>query len=229
MPQPNLVPVSLRCSRITHSNGVSGSTATFTAWPLIIKAVMLIFLDAFPQEIRVACIDRCTVGGRAMTGSCLCHRDPLSRTCLHRCASSGSQSVLHGVSQADGDFNVDDDDTSESTSSWGASRCIASHLPHLDFSNNSFRRANHHPCETADIVKPNRGSQFQIATIDVGQSHSRQAERLTSSSQTFHGLASRGHNFNTISLLPIASISSDEVNNQSYIAARRTASAGRRL
>jgi hypothetical protein len=35
------------------------STATLTAWPLIMKVVMLIFLDAFPQEIYVACIDRC--------------------------------------------------------------------------------------------------------------------------------------------------------------------------
>jgi hypothetical protein len=40
MPQPNLVPVSFRCSRITHSNGVSSPAATSTARPLIVNAVI---------------------------------------------------------------------------------------------------------------------------------------------------------------------------------------------
>src|SRR6185369_15906114 len=36
-PQPNLVPVSFRCSRTTHSSGVSGSTSTLAAFPLIVN------------------------------------------------------------------------------------------------------------------------------------------------------------------------------------------------
>ena len=87
-----------------------------------------------------------------MTGFLLlpCHRDPLRRACLRRSPSNGSEPVPHGVSQAVGDFHkVDEGDTSESTALWGASRCIASHLPHLDFSNNSFCRASHHPFEMA--------------------------------------------------------------------------------
>ena len=37
-PQPNLVPVSFRCSRTTHSSGVSGSASTVTALLLIVNA-----------------------------------------------------------------------------------------------------------------------------------------------------------------------------------------------
>src|SRR5579864_7475805 len=40
MPQPNFVPVILRCSRITQSKGVSGSASTVTARPLIVKLVI---------------------------------------------------------------------------------------------------------------------------------------------------------------------------------------------
>src|SRR6185312_16214513 len=36
-PQPNLVPVSFRCSRTTQSSGVSGSTSTLAAFPLIVN------------------------------------------------------------------------------------------------------------------------------------------------------------------------------------------------
>src|SRR5256885_14356272 len=36
-PHPNLVPVSFRCSRTTHSSGVSGSTSTLAAFPLIVN------------------------------------------------------------------------------------------------------------------------------------------------------------------------------------------------
>src|ERR1044071_8779649 len=43
-PQPNLVPVILRCSRITHSSGVSGSAFTSTLRPLIVNAVIGAFL-----------------------------------------------------------------------------------------------------------------------------------------------------------------------------------------
>ena len=40
MPQPNLVPVSLRCSRRTQSSGVSGSTPSSLRTPLTVKATM---------------------------------------------------------------------------------------------------------------------------------------------------------------------------------------------
>src|ERR1051325_11155366 len=43
-PQPNLVPVICRCSRMTQSNGVSLSTSTCLAWPLTVSAIMLCFL-----------------------------------------------------------------------------------------------------------------------------------------------------------------------------------------
>src|SRR5205807_8127812 len=36
-PQPNLVPVNFRCSRTTQSSGVSGSTSTLAALPLIVN------------------------------------------------------------------------------------------------------------------------------------------------------------------------------------------------
>jgi len=37
-PQPNLVPVIFRCSRITHKSGVSGAAAAVAALPLIVNA-----------------------------------------------------------------------------------------------------------------------------------------------------------------------------------------------
>ena len=40
MPQPNLVPVSLRCSRSTHNSGVSSSTPASLRTPLTVKATM---------------------------------------------------------------------------------------------------------------------------------------------------------------------------------------------
>src|SRR6058998_1966105 len=45
MPQPNLVPVILRCSRRTHSNGVLPSTATSLRWPFTINATMRASID----------------------------------------------------------------------------------------------------------------------------------------------------------------------------------------
>src|SRR3984957_916793 len=40
MPQPNLVPVSLRCSRNTHSSGVLGAASTSCRCPLTVKATI---------------------------------------------------------------------------------------------------------------------------------------------------------------------------------------------
>src|SRR5580692_9984150 len=49
MPQPYLVPVSPSCSRITHSNGVDGSTSRSTRLPftekLIIEALLSFLLS----------------------------------------------------------------------------------------------------------------------------------------------------------------------------------------
>src|SRR5689334_1056999 len=54
MPQPNLVPVSLRSSRSTHSSGVSGSTSTVTALPLTEK---LVIEKTSHDEIQNGCIE----------------------------------------------------------------------------------------------------------------------------------------------------------------------------
>src|ERR1700722_19537898 len=40
MPQPNLVPVSLRCSRNTQSSGVSGAASISCRCPLTVKATI---------------------------------------------------------------------------------------------------------------------------------------------------------------------------------------------
>src|SRR5882672_8595665 len=40
MPQPNFVPVSLRCSRNTQSSGVSGAASTSYRCPLMVKATI---------------------------------------------------------------------------------------------------------------------------------------------------------------------------------------------
>ena len=42
-PQPNLVPVSLRCSRTTQSSGVSASTSTLCAVPLTVNATAIAY------------------------------------------------------------------------------------------------------------------------------------------------------------------------------------------
>jgi hypothetical protein len=39
-PQPNFVPVSWRCSRITQSSGVSGGTSTVRGFPLMTSVAM---------------------------------------------------------------------------------------------------------------------------------------------------------------------------------------------
>src|SRR4030095_4797219 len=41
MPQPNLVPVSPRVSRSTHSNGICGATSTFCRCPLTVKVTAM--------------------------------------------------------------------------------------------------------------------------------------------------------------------------------------------
>src|SRR5215813_13658307 len=53
MPHPNFVPVSLRCSRMTQSSGVSGSASTLTVLSLTVNAMAAMrssigdrFLDA---------------------------------------------------------------------------------------------------------------------------------------------------------------------------------------
>src|SRR5215467_8204953 len=54
MPQPNLVPVSLRCSRRTHSSGVLPSTFTSLRWPFTVNAAMTFLLrpdDSFDAPV----------------------------------------------------------------------------------------------------------------------------------------------------------------------------------
>src|SRR3984893_18520802 len=48
MPQPYLVPVRLRVSRRTHSSGVSGSTSTCCACPLMVSRGISVLLDRYP-------------------------------------------------------------------------------------------------------------------------------------------------------------------------------------
>src|ERR1041384_3912764 len=51
-PQPNLVPVSLRCSRTTQSNGVLASTSTLAAVPLTVNATAMRFLPWVMVDAR---------------------------------------------------------------------------------------------------------------------------------------------------------------------------------
>ena len=59
MPQPYLVPVRPTFSRIAQSSGVSGSTSTFKALPLIVRLAIVLFLDwvQFPVEPWEAMLD----------------------------------------------------------------------------------------------------------------------------------------------------------------------------
>src|SRR5258707_14686049 len=71
VPQPNLVPVSLRPSRTTQSSGVSGGASTDTALPFTVKFVAIVFLPASVRSPSAA--DRfCEVDVRAVAtaGSC---------------------------------------------------------------------------------------------------------------------------------------------------------------
>src|SRR3954451_17741328 len=51
-PHPNLVPMSFRCSRTTHSSGVSGSASTLTALLLIVNATAGM---ALPPRVSSQC------------------------------------------------------------------------------------------------------------------------------------------------------------------------------
>jgi hypothetical protein len=50
MPQPYLVPVKPTCSRITHNNGVSGSTSTAYFLPLIFRLAIRYLLWIDPNK-----------------------------------------------------------------------------------------------------------------------------------------------------------------------------------
>src|SRR5215468_934118 len=50
VPQPNLVPVSLRPSRITHNNGVCGGASVVAAWPFTVKLVAMVSSRNFPRR-----------------------------------------------------------------------------------------------------------------------------------------------------------------------------------
>src|SRR5215813_8149550 len=63
-PHPNLVPVSWRCSRITHRSGVSGSTSTVWGFPLISSFTTI----CPPCRQRVAGAD-CGWGTRTQPGA----------------------------------------------------------------------------------------------------------------------------------------------------------------
>jgi hypothetical protein len=55
-PQPNLVPVSFKCSRTTQSKGVSGSASTLAVFPLIVNAVEAMrFLSPESDLVLIDC------------------------------------------------------------------------------------------------------------------------------------------------------------------------------
>jgi hypothetical protein len=66
----------------------------------------------------------------------------------------------------------------------------------------------------ANIAKSDRGSQLQIATIVVWPVVFVPDRAINVSVADISRLTSLSHNFNTISLLPIALINPDGVNNQ---------------
>src|ERR1700716_1317559 len=52
VPQPNLVPVSLRSSRITHNNGAAGGASAKVALPFTVKLVdMVSSLDVTARDV----------------------------------------------------------------------------------------------------------------------------------------------------------------------------------
>src|SRR5215831_4157058 len=58
-PQPYLVPVSPTCSRITHSSGVSGSTATSWTAPLMLSFAMGLPLSPSTRScVRIVVVAR---------------------------------------------------------------------------------------------------------------------------------------------------------------------------
>jgi hypothetical protein len=46
VPQPNFVPVSFSCSRITHKSGVAGGASVDAGRPFTTKFVAIVFLPA---------------------------------------------------------------------------------------------------------------------------------------------------------------------------------------
>src|SRR5262245_37647225 len=50
VPQPNLVPVSLRSSRITHNNGVVGGALLDAALPFTVKLMAMVALPHFANN-----------------------------------------------------------------------------------------------------------------------------------------------------------------------------------
>src|SRR5262249_29666486 len=64
VPQPNLVPVSLRPSRITHNNGVAGGASVDAALPFTVKLVdMISSLDVTVLDVTVRDVTFCLSGG----------------------------------------------------------------------------------------------------------------------------------------------------------------------
>src|SRR5215211_4608562 len=56
VPQPNLVPVSLRSSRITHNNGVVGGALLDAALPFTVKLMaMVALLPDYPRTANSKC------------------------------------------------------------------------------------------------------------------------------------------------------------------------------
>src|SRR5215475_833869 len=52
VPQPNLVPVSLKSSRITHNNGVVGGASVDAALPFTVKLMAMVFLLEISRASR---------------------------------------------------------------------------------------------------------------------------------------------------------------------------------
>src|SRR5437870_1549230 len=83
MPQVNFVPVSPRCSRMTHSNGVCGSASMVCRVPFTFRSNAIIYLPGIPNSSRCATLlkdsrfpNRCVViSGRCEAVSLLCCDD----------------------------------------------------------------------------------------------------------------------------------------------------------
>jgi hypothetical protein len=69
MPQPYFVPVSFNESRRTHSKGVSGSTSTAYALPLIMSEIAMSLPPMFARE-QLAPHDRPRVSARVGRMGC---------------------------------------------------------------------------------------------------------------------------------------------------------------
>src|SRR6516164_5373751 len=81
IPQPYRVPVRPSVSRNTHSRGVSGSTSTCRAWPLILRLGIVALLDRVPRPAgsRYVATDYRRFRGSAsypLSGGLVHHEDP---------------------------------------------------------------------------------------------------------------------------------------------------------